>query len=177
MFVARVNLFMVERLTHCLRIVAYSTTALLCCVAPARAQHLPWTTYTTAQGLGGNDVSAAVEDARGFLWIGTEHGLSRFDGMEFRTFGRGRGLTDERVTSRVVGPEDVLWVGTFSGVYRFEFRNGGVFVPIPVEGRRARWTHTVLALDRNAGLWCGADGLYRLEHAGDGTNVLRRVPL
>lgn len=172
----RLVAFMVERLTHVLRVVAFSTTVLLCCLDSALAQHLPLTTYTTAQGLGGNDVTAAVEDARGFLWIGTEHGLSRFDGREFRTFGRERGLSDERVTSLVIGSEDVLWVGTFSGVYRFEFRNGGVFVPIPVEGRRAQWTHTILALDRNGGFWCGADGLYRMELTGDGT-VLRRVPL
>jgi ligand-binding sensor domain-containing protein len=168
---------MVECPPHLIRLVICSTVALLCSAPASHAQRLPLTTYTTAHGLAGNDVAAAVEDARGFLWIGTERGLSRFDGKEFRTFSKERGLADERVTSLVIGADDVLWVGAASGVYRFDLRAGGVFVPITVDGRRARWQHTSLALDRDGGLWCGADGLYQLERAGDGSPVLRRVRL
>jgi ligand-binding sensor domain-containing protein/signal transduction histidine kinase len=154
-----------------------TATALLFGSAPAQAQRLPFATYTTAQGLAGNNVSAAVEDADGFLWIATDHGLSRFDGQGFRTFGRERGLTDERITALLIASDAALWIGTPSGVYRFAFRDGGMFTLIPVEGQRLSWEYTTLAIDRDQRLWCGADGLYRLERAADGHEVLRRVPV
>jgi signal transduction histidine kinase/ligand-binding sensor domain-containing protein len=167
---------MFERLAIGLRVAAFGTTVVLCGAAPVRAQHLPLTTYTTAQGLAGNDAAAAVEDAQGFLWIGTEHGLSRFDGKEFRTFGTAHGLPDVRVTSVVPGAKGVMWVGVWGGLYRFDFARGGVFTPIPAEGRGPHWERTVLAIDAHGQLWCGADGLYRLEES-EGGEVLRRVPL
>jgi ligand-binding sensor domain-containing protein len=159
-----------------LRVLICGATALLCCGAPSRAEHLPLTTYTTSQGLAGNDVDAAVEDARGFLWVATERGLSRFDGREFRNFGKDRGLSDERVTSLVLAPDgQALWVGTVTAVYRFSFKDG-VFAEIAVEGRRVPWQRTTLVVDRDGALWCGADGLYRLNETDTGT-ALQRVSL
>lgn len=143
---------------------------------PVRAQQVPLTTYTTADGLSGNDVATAIEDAEGFLWLGTDQGLSRFDGKEFRSFGRDRGLPDDRITSLVLAGRDGLWVGTWTGVSYFSFRSGGVFSPVAVDGKRASWEGSRLVLDRHGQLWCGADGLYRLERAG-AAPVLRRVPL
>lgn len=42
--------------------------------------------YTTADGLCDNQVYSLLQDSRGFLWIGTAEGLSRFDGAGFRNF-------------------------------------------------------------------------------------------
>jgi ligand-binding sensor domain-containing protein len=44
------------------------------------AQRLPLRTYSSADGLAGDHVSALLPDSYGFLWIGTNTGLSRFDG-------------------------------------------------------------------------------------------------
>ena len=150
-----------------------AVAALLCAATTSRAEHLPLATYTTAQGLAGNDVVAAVEDARGFLWLGTERGLSRFDGREFRKFGKDHGLADERITALIPASDDAMWVGTWSAVYRFEFRDGR-FTSLTVEGRRRPWERTRLVLDRDGRLWCGADGLYRAERI-DHRFVLQRV--
>ena len=49
-----------------LRMACVTATALLLGSAPVQAQRLPFATYTTAQGLAGNNVSAAVEDAGRF---------------------------------------------------------------------------------------------------------------
>lgn len=42
--------------------------------------------YNTAQGLPDNNIQSIMQDSRGFLWIGTLEGLSRFDGKTFKNF-------------------------------------------------------------------------------------------
>ncbi|MCC6592138.1 MAG: diguanylate cyclase [Xanthomonadales bacterium] len=65
---------------------------------PARIAVLAWllgvfaptlpaaTEYTVAEGLSQNSALALARDGDGFLWIGTEDGLNRFDGYEFRVY-------------------------------------------------------------------------------------------
>ena len=39
--------------------------------------------FDTSDGLSSNQVNFLMQDSRGFLWIGTEFGLNRFDGVSF----------------------------------------------------------------------------------------------
>ena len=52
----------------------------------AQQKNYAFTRYTTAQGLCDNNVQSVTQDSRGFIWIGTNEGLSRFDGKNFRNF-------------------------------------------------------------------------------------------
>ena len=45
-------------------------------------------TLTTKDGLSSNVVHAIHKDKRGFVWIGTEYGLNRYDGQEFDFFSK-----------------------------------------------------------------------------------------
>ena len=40
--------------------------------------------YTNKQGLSHNTVYCALQDKKGFMWFGTDDGLNRFDGHQFR---------------------------------------------------------------------------------------------
>ena len=42
--------------------------------------------YTVDQGLSSSRTSCVAEDSLGFIWIGTEEGLNRFDGTNFKMF-------------------------------------------------------------------------------------------
>ena len=42
--------------------------------------------YTTINGLCDNTVNSITQDSRGFIWLGTAEGLSRFDGISFRNY-------------------------------------------------------------------------------------------
>lgn len=42
--------------------------------------------YDTEDGLCDNNINSIIEDSKGFIWIGTKEGLSRFDGAEFHNF-------------------------------------------------------------------------------------------
>jgi ligand-binding sensor domain-containing protein len=60
--------------------------------------------YTMEQGLSNNSVSGIAQDDDGFLWFGTEEGLSRFDGERFSTFFKrsdGKGLAEDHITQLI----------------------------------------------------------------------------
>lgn len=39
--------------------------------------------YNIENGISANNISALLQDQKGFIWIGTDYGLSRFDGNQF----------------------------------------------------------------------------------------------
>ncbi|MCG8104825.1 MAG: hypothetical protein N0C91_20905, partial [Candidatus Thiodiazotropha endolucinida] len=67
--------------------------------------------------------SIAMEPS-GVLWIGTNNGLSRFDGNEWTTFGRNDGFSDLNVYAVVVTPNGEIWAGTKGAVVRLGINKG-----------------------------------------------------
>jgi ligand-binding sensor domain-containing protein len=97
--------------------------------APTWAQRLPLRAYSSADGLAGDEVTALLTDSRGFLWIGTTTGLSRFDGREFRHYGPAEGLPHPSVLALLEDREGVLWIGTRGGLVLVE-PNGTKLSPV-----------------------------------------------
>lgn len=68
-------------------------------------------------GLPQNFANALTQTPDGYLWIGTQEGLARFDGVQFRVFNTSN--TPEfkvnLVTTLFVDRDSVLWIGTFGG--------------------------------------------------------------
>jgi ligand-binding sensor domain-containing protein len=74
--------------------------------------------YSLEEGLSQQSVNAIVQDAEGFMWFGTEDGLNRFDGYEFRPLRHDRG--DDRSlpngwVASLVASDDGLWIATDGG--------------------------------------------------------------
>src|SRR5688572_33409244 len=81
--------------------------------------------WQTEQGLPQNAVFCLAQDRDGFLWLGTENGLVRFDGVRFEVFTE---ISDPAVpqnfTSSLLSASDgTLWCGTRTGGL-FAYRNG-----------------------------------------------------
>jgi diguanylate cyclase (GGDEF)-like protein len=82
---------------------------------PARAlsqyQQRAW---TSADGLPANYINAIVHGRDGYLWIGTEEGLARFDGFGFTVFDRRNtpALTDHNIQALHEDGRGTLWIGT-----------------------------------------------------------------
>ncbi len=55
----------------------------LMCFYSVHAERLPVKTYTVADGLAHSRIQQIFQDAKGFLWLATGEGLSRFDGYGF----------------------------------------------------------------------------------------------
>jgi diguanylate cyclase (GGDEF)-like protein len=95
------------------------------------AQRYSFREYT--QGLGNLNIACLVQDHTGYLWIGTQNGLYRYDGAQFQSFGVAQGLPERMINNLFVGVDGTLWVGTATGIF-FEQRDGRfaeVKSPIP----------------------------------------------
>jgi ligand-binding sensor domain-containing protein len=55
-------------------------------VVPEAPSHLVFDHFTEEDGLCGNEITHLFQDRSGFLWIGTETGLNRYDGYSFRVY-------------------------------------------------------------------------------------------
>src|ERR1700721_1726756 len=89
------------------------------------------TTFTVADGLPSNVVNAIVQTASGYLWLGTDDGLSRFNGRRFRRFSfRGSSSTPQGVVHALaISPAGKLWIGTDTGLARIRSGNLDYFNP------------------------------------------------
>ena len=68
------------------------------------------------QGLPQNSVMAMAQTRDGYFWVGTEAGVTRFDGVAFTAYNStNSGLSDNFVNSLMVDVADNLWVGTWVG--------------------------------------------------------------
>jgi PAS domain S-box-containing protein len=125
------------------------------------------------QGLPQNSVFAIAQGRDGYLWLGTEAGLVRFDGVTFTTYNSANtsGLADNYVSALVVDRADNVWAGTWvGGVIRL---SGGE--PAPLAGASASFVNALYE-DRTGGVWAAqTGGLVRFQngqfHRVPGTNA------
>lgn len=77
--------------------------------------------WTVKDGLPEADILAILQTSDGYVWVGTEEGLARFDGAHFIVFDRKTaGLPDNRIQALAETPDGSLWIGTENGLTRFK---------------------------------------------------------
>jgi len=77
-------------------------------------------TFSVEDGLSSNVVNAILQTRNGFLWIGTDAGLNRFNGRHFTPiYFRGSKSTPQGIVRTLTeGPDGDLWIGTSAGLVR-----------------------------------------------------------
>jgi ligand-binding sensor domain-containing protein/two-component sensor histidine kinase len=150
---------------------------LIALVHIAQAEQLPIKTYTTADGLAHTSIHHIHQDKKGYLWIATREGLSRFDGYGFTNYGARDGLGHPFINTVVEDLHGRIWVGTNGAgiaclidqphlresqtslngqTSKPKFRNFAVG-PSPETNRV-----NAIAIDAEDRIWCATDGgLYR----------------
>lgn len=124
--------------------------------------------YGRDQGLPHIVPTALVQDQQGFIWIGTQGGLARWDGYRFRTYRadpeQPGSLPDDWIQRLFVDKAGHLWVGgSAGGLSRFDGTTDR-FIPIPLKPEGQRTHIGALSDDGKGGLWIGTDlGLHHLE--------------
>jgi ligand-binding sensor domain-containing protein/signal transduction histidine kinase len=86
-----------------------------------------FTSYTTANGLASNTITAITEAFDSTMWFATPNGLNAFAQGQWRTFGSSDGLPSVQVNCLFVDSARNLWIGTASGLAFFNV--GHVQVP------------------------------------------------
>lgn len=77
------------------------------------AQEYSYTHYGISDGLAGSTVYCITQDNDGFIWVGTETGVSRFDGTNFRNFTTKDGLPDIEVLQIFADSKGRVWMAPF----------------------------------------------------------------
>ncbi len=119
--------------------------------------------YTVDNGLASSALTALAQDRDGFIWIGSQSGLMRFDGYRFRTYQHdphdAGSIPANFVQSLYADARGNLWVGTDNaGLARYDPRSGRFFTyPIGGSGISAANVEAIID-DGQEGLWVGTDG-------------------
>ncbi len=128
------------------------------------SQNIRFEHFSLEEGLSQSVVTSVLQDRTGYLWVGTEDGLNRYDGYNFITYKpdstNPASLSDRWITALAEDDQGYLWVGT---------RLGGLNRYNPVTGKFKRYPYgesaedgvssnqiTALVADKN-GIWIGTD--------------------
>ncbi len=112
--------------------------------------------WKTDDGLPQNSVTALCQTRDGYMWIGTEEGLTRFDGVKFATFNKTttpafkNNWVNELLEIRHSDGTSTLWIGTLGGLIRLE---KGVFTCFTTKDGLPSNIIVCLAEARNGELW------------------------
>ena len=80
---------------------------------------------STTEGLSNNSVRSIYRDNRGFLWVGTESGLNKYDGYSFQQYYQNNSdLPDDAISEIFEGPDDNVWIRTSSGYSIYNYKTG-----------------------------------------------------
>ena len=160
---------------------------LLALPTPTRAEGARWDglaetifqNYGRQEGLPHPVPTALAQDTDGFLWIGTQGGLARWDGYRFQAYkpdARQPGaLPDGWIHALHTDPHGRLWIGTSAGGLVLYDGMQDRFTPVPVDAEIDGRTHIeVIADDGAGGLWLGTEaGLRHLDPQSRAVYALR----
>jgi signal transduction histidine kinase/ligand-binding sensor domain-containing protein/CheY-like chemotaxis protein/AraC-like DNA-binding protein len=148
---------------------------------------------TVDQGLSHSDAMCMAQDHDGFIWIGTNRGIDRYDGYGLKSYAMPinprNGQSGNRIAALLAAPNGQLWVGAEnSGLSRYD-ADYDRFVPLGTQalpaayralaGRLAQADVKALTTDAQGRLWVGTaqDGLFILSLTTQGQPLaLRQLP-
>jgi len=142
--------------------------------------------YTLEQGLSQSSAHAVLQDHLGFIWIGTEDGLNKFDGYNFTVFRHDPedpdSLSNSYVRAIYEDHSGVLWIGTYGGgLNRFD-RDTEQFESYQYDPQNpsSLSDNQVLSLyeDRSGELWIGTrnGGINRFDRQKGGFIHYHNIP-
>lgn len=131
---------------------------LLLCTLTATAQEVPMIRFTEKDGLPHAIVYRIMQDSKGYLWVSTDNGLSRFDGSQFVNYTKSDGLGSNFIFNVLETDNRNLLIASYEGgimEYRFQkgFRQHTSFQKIPYPIDLFQTKYGLFVIDRNYNLF------------------------
>jgi ligand-binding sensor domain-containing protein/signal transduction histidine kinase len=116
---------------------------------------LTFQSWQREQGLPQNSVRALLQTRDGYIWVGSEDGLARFDGMRFVPFDVREGWRSAPVSVLFEDSRGTLWIGTFGG--GLTCLRDGHFSAFTIADGLPSDSITALTEDSSGRLWAGTE--------------------
>ncbi|MBA6410174.1 MULTISPECIES: ligand-binding sensor domain-containing diguanylate cyclase [unclassified Pseudoalteromonas] len=134
---------------------------LMLCATPSWASITDYVVkqWNIKDGLPSQSLKSVVQDQQGYMWLGTQFGLSRFDGTTFTNYNTQNSpfLPSNGVNKLLVDSSGLLWVGTKSGLV--------VINPATFAAQEFNIKGPVRDIleDSKGSIWIAANGLYYVD--------------
>ncbi len=152
-----------------LLVVALTTPGPTAALDPDKSfHHYVRNSWSIEEGLPQISALAITQDRQGYVWVGTQAGLARFDGIRFTAFNPENtpGLRGIWIHDLHVDKKNRLWIATYRGL---SLRDENGFHALPVAGAdptRALDTNDIVAMPSGELMVAAPDGVYRASEKG-----------
>lgn len=122
--------------------------------------------YNSNQGLSNNSIVSILQDYKGYIWVGTQDGLNRFDGKSFKTYRNNvddkNSLSNNYIICIFEDRDSTLWIGTRGGgLSKFNRANDNFTNYFYQANNTSSISHAEVSSiyeDNQNNLWIGTDG-------------------
>ena len=139
--------------------------SMVCCLeAMGQAQH-----FFTSDRLSSNQISVICQDTTGYIWVGTEYGLNKYDGYRFTNYLHEQGnpttISSNIISFLFVDLQGQLWVGTQKGLDLYDAASDQ-FRYVNLEGAKdvPRINYIIQEDDTHLLVGTAGYGLFRLDN-------------
>lgn len=123
--------------------------------------------YTVDNGLSDNRITCFLKDHNGFIWIGTENGLNRFDGKRFLIYiqGGAQNISNSYINDIAEDNSGKIWIATQRGLNIIDPATDSVVVFLSEEGNAKKNNKIIssdliwdIYIDKDKRVWMAPDG-------------------
>ncbi len=120
--------------------------------------------WTMGDGLPSNSIWSITQTIDGYIWLGTYHGLVRFDGVKFETFNRSNTpqFKNNTILTITADPSGGLW-GITSDNFLIQYSDGK-FIKHLIHGNQSNGIIRSIYIDQSGKIWIGcSNGLFQYK--------------
>lgn len=137
----------------------------LCALSHGQTQH-----FYTSDRLSSNQITAICQDGAGYIWVGTEYGLNKYDGYRFTTYlhhaDKANSIQSNNITALFVDQQGDLWVGSGMGLSHYNTAGDDferINLPMEVSTRSPRVNDIIQSSEHHLLIGTAGYGLFQVD--------------